>query len=181
MPDHNGSTTKSLTSPNDPRRLSSISSETSEAIIDDWSPATKDLLDALPQARIRGLLYLLIALTVTVLPWSMLSKVDETGKARGQLEPKDKTIQLDAPVTGKVAELKVEEGDFVKGGQVLLVLESDVTRAELEQLQTKKSGDQNRLSQLNSLKNQLIVSLRVQQLQNQTQQKEKSSQLLDPK
>ena len=144
---------------------------------DDWADATKDLLDSLPQVWTRGLLYFLVVFVSIILPWTMLCKVDETGTARGRLEPKGKTVRLDAAVAGTVAENWVKEGDSVKVGQTLLVLESELVKAELRQAQDKLEGQLNRLSQLNSSKSQLVVSLTTQQQQNQSQQLEKQAQI----
>ena len=144
---------------------------------DDWADATKDLLDSLPQVWTRGLLYFLVVFVSIILPWAMLSKVDETGTARGRLEPKGKTVRLDAAVAGTVAEIRVKEGDSVKVGQTLLVLESELVKADLRQAQEKLEGQLNRLSQLNSSKSQLVVSLTTQQQQNQSQQLEKQAQI----
>jgi hemolysin D len=144
---------------------------------DDWADATKDLLDSLPQVWTRGLLYFLVVFVSIILPWAMLSRVDETGTARGRLEPKGKTVRLDAAVAGTVAEIRVKEGDSVKVGQTLLVLESELVKAEMRQAQDKLEGQLNRLSQLNSSKSQLVVSLTTQQQQNQSQQLEKQSQI----
>lgn len=130
---------------------------------DDWAYATKDLLDSLPQVWTRGLLYFLVVFVSIILPWAMLSKVDETGTARGRLEPRGKTVRLDAAVAGTVAEIRVKEGDSVKVGQILLVLESELVKAEMRQAQDKLEGQFNRLSQLNSSKSQLVVSLTTQQ------------------
>ena len=107
----------------------------------------------------------------------MLSKVDETGTGRGRIEPKDKTVKLDAAVAGTVAEIQVKEGETVKAGQTLLLLESELVKSDLRQVQDKLEGQLNRLSQLNSSKNQLIVSLATQQQQNQSQQLEKQAQV----
>ncbi|MEA5626255.1 HlyD family efflux transporter periplasmic adaptor subunit [Nostoc sp. UHCC 0251] len=144
---------------------------------EDWAYVTKDLLDSLPQVWTRGLLYFLVVFVSIILPWAMLSKVDETGMARGRLEPKGKTVKLDAAVVGTVAEIRVKEGDSVKAGQTLLVLESDLVKAELRQAQEKLEGQLNRLSQLNSSKSQLVVSFTTQQQQNQSQQLEKQAQV----
>ncbi|QSJ20808.1 HlyD family efflux transporter periplasmic adaptor subunit [Nostoc sp. UHCC 0702] len=144
---------------------------------DDWSDITKETLDALPQVWTRGLLYLLVLFVSIFLPWAMLSKVDETGTAKGRIEPKEKTIRLDAAVAGTIAEIMVKEGDFVKAGQSLLLLESELVRTELQQTQDKLEGELNRLSQLNSSKNQLLVSLATQEQQNQFQQLEKQAQI----
>ncbi|AOY84117.1 HlyD family efflux transporter periplasmic adaptor subunit [Moorena producens JHB] len=152
-------------------------SASSQSLGDDWSEVTHDLLNTLPRPWTRGLLYLLVICAGTLLPWSMLSKVDETGSARGRIEPKGKTIRLDAPVSGTVAALKVKEGEIVKAGQILLELESDLVRAELEQLHQRQTGQQNRLAQLEILKNQLMLGLHTQQQQNQAQELEKQVQV----
>jgi hemolysin D len=144
---------------------------------EDWSMATKDLLDAMPRLWTRGLFYMLVVFTGIILPWSILAKVDETGMARGKLEPKAQIVELDAPVAGTVAAIKVKEGDTVKAQQVLLELESDVTRATLQQLQEKQTGQLNRLTQLELLQNQLSLALRTQEQQNQAQELEKQAQV----
>ena len=144
---------------------------------DDWSEATKELLDILPQVWTRGLLYFLAVFVAITLPWAMFSQVDETGKARGRLEPQGKTVKLDAPVAGTVAAIQVKEGEAVKAGQRILALESELVSAELQQQQRKLEGEQNRLIQLEFLRNQLSLILRTQQQQNQAQQIEKQAQL----
>ncbi|OUL25715.1 HlyD family secretion protein [Nostoc sp. RF31YmG] len=144
---------------------------------DDWSEITKESLESLPQVWTRGLLYFLMIIVCIILPWAILSKVDETGTSRGRIEPKDKTIKLDAPVAGTVAEIRVKEGESVKSGQILLLLESELVKAELRQAQDKLEGQLNRLSQLNSSQNQLLVSLTTQEQQNQSQQLEKQAQV----
>jgi len=88
----------------------------------------------------------------------MLFKIDETGSCRGRLEPKESIQKLDTIASGVVSAVKVKEGQTVKAGQVLLELESDVLRTDLQQVQTKLEGLQNRLAQLNLLKNQLLIT-----------------------
>ncbi|NJK57520.1 MAG: response regulator [Pleurocapsa sp. SU_5_0] len=144
---------------------------------EDWSMATKDLLDAMPRLWTRGLFYVLVVFTGIILPWSILAKVDETGMARGKLEPKAQIVELDAPVAGTVAAIKVKEGDTVKAQQVLLELESDVIRADLQQLEEKQTGQLNRLTQLELMQNQLSLALRTQEQQNQAQELEKQAQV----
>jgi hemolysin D len=143
----------------------------------DWFYGTEELLDALPRPWTRSLLYILIAFTLTALPWSMLSRVDETGNARGRIEPKGATQKLDSSVAGSVIAVKVKEGETVRTGQVLLELESDVLKTQLKEAQTKLEGEKNRLAQLELLQNQLLLSIRVQEQQNQSQQLEKTAQV----
>lgn len=144
---------------------------------DDWSSVTQELLDTLPRLWTRGLLYFLVIFFAIALPWAMFSKVDETGTARGRLEPKGRTIKLDAPVTETVAAVMVKEGESIKAGQRLLELKSEIVSSELHQQQQKLEGLQNRLTQLELLKNQLILAIRTQEQQNQAQVLEKQAQV----
>jgi hemolysin D len=140
-----------------------------------WADSTQEMLDALPAQWSRGLLYLVVLLGGTLVPWSMLSKVDEIGTARGRLEPKGKTVRLDAPITGTVAAVKVKEGQRVQQGEALMTIKSDLIRNELSQARTKLESQLDRLTQLQALGRQLTVSLQTQRLQYQAQLAEQVS------
>jgi HlyD family secretion protein len=144
---------------------------------EDWSGATKDLLDALPRVWTRGLLYFLIIGTGIIVPWSVVTKVDETGTARGRLEPKNQVIHLDAPVAGKIQAINVKEGDKVKKGAILAELGSEVANSELAQLQEKISGLQERLSQLELMKTQSLTTLGTKEEETESRLLEKQSQI----
>ncbi|BAZ40657.1 HlyD family secretion protein [Calothrix sp. NIES-4101] len=145
--------------------------------VNDFHYATEELLDALPRIWTRGVFYALLGFAVLALPWATFSKVDETGTARGRIEPQGATQKLDSQVGGSVKNVKVKEGGTVKAGQVLLELESDVLQTELQQTEAKLSGLLNQRSQLDVLKNQLQLTLGTQEQQNQSQALEKLSQV----
>jgi hemolysin D len=138
---------------------------------------TEELLDALPKLWTHGLLYVLIGFAVLGLPWAILSKVDETGSARGRIEPQGATQKLDSLSGGSVKSVKVKEGDAVTAGQVLVELESDILQTELQQAQTKLEGLRYKRSQLELLKNQLTISIGVLEQQNKSQELEKVAQV----
>lgn len=142
----------------------------------DWSDTVKDALEALPQLWTRGLLYLIFIFTCTVLPWAMLSKFDETGAGRGRIETKGSSNRLEAATSGSVTAVRAQEGQSVQKGQILLELESDAVRAEVQQSKTKLEGQMNRLSQLGIAKNQVAISIATQQQQNKAQAVEKLAQ-----
>ena len=139
--------------------------------------ATEELLDALPKLWTRGVLYVLIGFLMVGLPWATVSKIDETGSARGRIEPKGATRKLDTKAGGSVKAVKVKEGDTVRAGQILLELDSDILKTELQQIKTKLSGLQNQKAQLDVLKNQLLSTISVQEQQNQSQALEKMTQV----
>jgi hemolysin D len=137
----------------------------------------EELLDALPRLWTRGVLYVLVGFAIIALPWAIISKVDETGSARGRIEPKGATQKLDTPNGGSVKTVRVKEGDSVSKGQVLLELESDILQTELQQAKQKQSELQNQLNQLDVLQKQLQLTIGVQEQQNQSQALEKISQV----
>jgi hemolysin D len=121
--------------------------------------STEELLDALPRIWTRGVFYTLIGFALLAIPWATFSKVDETGTARGRIEPQGATQKLDSQASGSVKLVKVKEGDAVKAGQVLLELESDVLQTQFQQTEAKLSGLLNQKGQLYVLKNQLQLTL----------------------
>ncbi|MGL5834475.1 MAG: response regulator [Waterburya sp.] len=140
-----------------------------------WAESTREGIETLPRVSLRALLYVLIGLTVVIVPWITFSKVDEIGTARGKLEPQGKVVRLDAPVTGAIMAIKVREGDKVAPGQKLVELESELVNSELNQQLRKLEGQQNQLNQLELVKNQQAISLQTQKQQNQAQQFEKEA------
>ena len=143
----------------------------------EWSSLTRELVETLPQVWTRGLLYSLMIIVGIVLPWAMLSKVDETGSAKGKLEPQGKVFTVDTPVAGTVDEVFVKEGQQVKSQQPLLSLESEPVESDLAQVQTELEGQQKELAQLKLLKNQLVLTVNTQKQQNTAQLFEKQAQL----
>ena len=142
-----------------------------------WSGSTQELLNTLPRVWSRGLVYLLICFIAVGLPWTILARIDETGTARGKIEPKGKTFQLDTAVSGQVAKVYAKEGQEVQAGEKLLTIESEAVASQLKQEQEKLKGQSNQLKELESIENQFLQSLDAQKRQNQAQTLEKQAQL----
>ena len=147
------------------------------AIEQRWSGSTQELLNTLPRVWSRGLIYLLIGFIAVGLPWTILARIDETGTARGKIEPQGKTFQLDTAVSGQVAKVHAKEGQEVKAGEKLLTIESEAVASALQQEQEKLKGQKNQLKELESIENQILQSLDAQKQQNQAQKLEKQAQL----
>ncbi|MCU0535572.1 MAG: response regulator [Hydrococcus sp. Prado102] len=160
-----------------PSQPSESSANLATSVEGDWSNITQERIDALPQAWTRGLLYAIVLFTAVVVPWAMLSKVDETGMARGRLEPQGDTFKLDSDLSGKIEKIHVQEGQSIKAGQPILTLDSQLIQIDLKQAQEKLEGQKNRLSQLDLLKKQLTLSVSTQEQQNQSQRLEKQTQI----
>ncbi|MEL6456667.1 MAG: HlyD family efflux transporter periplasmic adaptor subunit [Cyanobacteria bacterium J06621_15] len=148
-----------------------------EANVEGLHYATEELLDGLPKLWTRGVLYALVGFVLLALPWATISKIDETGTARGRIQPKGATRKLDTKAGGSVKVVKVKEGDTVKSGQILLEFDSDILRTELQQIEAKLSGLKNQKVQLEIIKNQLLSTINIQEQQNQSQALEKAAQV----
>ncbi|GAB1541071.1 HlyD family type I secretion periplasmic adaptor subunit [Scytonema sp. NUACC21] len=185
QPSHHSSSYLARSEPDEYRSDKSIKNNANLAEIEinaaseanDWHYGTEELLDALPRPWARSLLYLLLGFCAMAIPWTILSKVDETGSARGRIEPKGATQKIDSPTLGSVRAVKVKEGEKVKAGQILVELESDVLQSNLQQTYAKLQGLQTQQASLEVLKNQLMLSVRTQQQQNQAQELAKLAQV----
>jgi multidrug efflux pump subunit AcrA (membrane-fusion protein) len=155
-----------------------VDSRTVTKLPDDWSEQTKDLIDSFPKIWTRGMLYLLIMFASIALPWAMLFKIDEIGTARGRLEPQGKIFKLDSVASGTVASILVKEGEIVKLGQPLVILNSELVESELRLELQKLQGLSNRRLQLNPLNNQIIKYLKASTLESEIEDSQSKIQSL---
>jgi len=142
-----------------------------------WSSSTQELPNTLPRVWSRSLIYMLLIFTLIGLPWAIFAQIDETGSARGKIEPKGKTLRLDTAVSGKITEVDVKEGEKVEAGQTLLKIESEEVTSQLQQQQQELASLKDQLKSLASLKNQHLLAINSQGEQNQARIIEKQAQL----
>jgi adhesin transport system membrane fusion protein len=69
--------------------------------------------------------------------WAALFDIDQTVRTQGQVIPGARTQIIQAVDGGVLAEIRVQEGDVVKGGQVLAVLETSRAQASFDESQAK--------------------------------------------
>ena len=141
-----------------------------QLIEEDWSAATRETIETLPRISLRGILYILVIGASIAVPWTIFAKVDQIATAQGRLEPKGKTISLDAPVSGTVVSINIQEGEKVIPGQTLIQLESQLVKSQLQQQQQKLVAQENQLAGLNLLKNQQLLALQTQQQEAKAQE-----------
>jgi HlyD family secretion protein len=90
----------------------------------------------------RAFIWLIIGMTTTGLIWAAVARIDLSVPAQGKLEPEGSVKDLRLPIGGVVKEIHVEGGQSVKEGDLLLTLDSKVSRADVDAL--KLSNDQRR-------------------------------------
>jgi len=80
----------------------------------------------------RSITWTLIGGTVFGIGWLGLAKTEEIIVAPGKLEPSSKVVDVQMPSGGVLENLKVEEGQIVEKGQVLMILDTDITSQKVE-------------------------------------------------
>ena len=90
-----------------------------------------------PVARI--LAWTLVALVVVILTWSILGKVDIVVNATGKVIPNQRTKTIGSVDIASVKALYVEEGQFVKAGDMLIALDTGMPDAERDKAEADVS------------------------------------------
>lgn len=83
--------------------------------------------------RLPGITWLLALAFALFVLWAFLFDVDQTVRAQGQLVPATRTQIIQAADGGVLEKILVSEGDRVKAGQVLAILESERAAAGVDE------------------------------------------------
>ena len=86
------------------------------------------------------ILSLVVLSVVLFVLWSVWFEIDQTVRAQGQLIPGGRTQVIQVVDGGVLSEIRVQEGDTVKAGQVLAVLEPDRAKAAFDEAQAKHTA-----------------------------------------
>ncbi|MEO0407172.1 MAG: HlyD family efflux transporter periplasmic adaptor subunit [Cyanobacteria bacterium P01_A01_bin.135] len=88
----------------------------------------------------RAILWGIVGVVTFGFTWACLAKVEEAVPATGELKPQGSVQELQPPVSGKVVEVLVEDGDRVSEGDLLVRLDPAASESDLETLaQVQKS------------------------------------------
>ena len=79
----------------------------------------------------RAILWTIMGVTTFGLVWASIAKIEQAVPAQGKLEPQGAVKEVQAPVGGVVKEIRVQDGQHVKKGDLLVRLDPTVARAQL--------------------------------------------------
>ncbi|MDJ0736263.1 MAG: HlyD family efflux transporter periplasmic adaptor subunit [Nostocaceae cyanobacterium] len=102
----------------------------------------------------RAIMLTLIGVATFGITWAYFAKIEQVVPAAGQLKPEGAVKEVQAPVSGVVKEVFVEDGNRVKSGDLLLIFDNVATTAELKSL--KKIRDS--LMQENKIYSDVMTS-----------------------
>ncbi|BAQ64318.1 HlyD family efflux transporter periplasmic adaptor subunit [Geminocystis sp. NIES-3709] len=83
----------------------------------------------------RTMAWSIMGVTVFAIGWAAIAKIEQVVTAQGQLKPKTTVKEIQAPLSGVVRQVNVEDGQRIKKGDSLLIFDSEATEAELESFQ----------------------------------------------
>ena len=82
----------------------------------------------------------IMGVSVFAIAWSYFAKIEQVIPAQGQIQPSGKVQEIQVPTNGVVQEVRVEEGDRVEKGDVILLLDATTSQAQVDSLnQVRKS------------------------------------------
>lgn len=87
----------------------------------------------------RGIAVAIMGVTVVAVTWASIATIEQVVPATGQLKPLETVKDINAPLNGVVKEVLVENNRKVKKGEVLVIMDSSSTRAELTAAQNVRS------------------------------------------
>lgn len=92
------------------------------------------------QTKINPLWMIVGTLSLVIIPfllWSSYAKIDQISNARGQVIAAAKTQQIQSAIDGVIEKIYVREGDQIKRGQDLVLLERSQAEAAFEDSEAK--------------------------------------------
>lgn len=105
----------------------------------DQDSPLSETLGALPSYVTRGLLYIIISFVLVTLLWAGLNEVNVIVAVPSEVIPEGKLKVIDSAFGGTVREIDVREGEAVRAGQVLIVLESETVSQHLSELKVREA------------------------------------------
>lgn len=147
-----GSTT---TIPNSPVNASlsptSAPSKNTPTPTGDWSTSLQTLLDRPPPTLPNHLVVGGVMFCTALATWSVVARIDEVGRAQGRLIPQGEAYKVSPVVSGKIANIYVQEGQSVRAGQAIASLDNAIALNRVQWSVQANTNYEKELLQIESL------------------------------
>lgn len=95
-------------------------------------PAAEEIIETPPSPFGYIVLWLITILLVIALAWSYFGKLDIIAPATGKVSPEGSIKTIQPAVPGVISDIRVNEGQKVKKGQLLVQLDDSMAKSEVE-------------------------------------------------
>jgi len=99
--------------------------------------------------------YILLALVIGLVLWSIVGKIDINVKVQGIIRPWEDEAKVISYVGGKVKEVFVKEGEYVKKGDVLFKIDDEEYIKKRDLLRQQLSEYEKKIDDLKELRNSI--------------------------
>ncbi|WAM32775.1 HlyD family efflux transporter periplasmic adaptor subunit [Caldicellulosiruptor morganii] len=99
--------------------------------------------------------YILLALVIGLVLWSVVGKIDINVKVQGIIRPWEDEAKVISYVGGKVKEVFVKEGEYIKKGEVLFKIDDEEYVNKRDFLKQQLSEYEKRIDNLKELRNSI--------------------------
>jgi hemolysin D len=97
-------------------------------------PAALEILESPPSPIGIALIWVIVMLAAGALAWSYFGRIDIIASAQGKIQPTGRVKVIQPVEAGRIAELRVQDGQHVEKGDVLAVLSTDAANADTEEM-----------------------------------------------
>lgn len=94
------------------------------------------------------IIWVALATIIVLITWASFAKIDQVTRAQATVIASDRTQEIQATDNGVLSELLVREGDDVKKGDLLAILEEERAKAALDNSATKAAALRARVARL---------------------------------
>ncbi len=100
----------------------------------EFFPPVLAIQESPPSPIGRMILWVLAAFIVFMITWAAIGEVNIVATSQGKIIPNGKVKVIQPAISGVVEDIFVKDGDFVKKGDLLIVLDKTVTESKIQQV-----------------------------------------------
>lgn len=113
---------------------------------------SREVMESKEPPKIRWFIYILLIVIAVAIVFACFFEIDEYTKVNGEIKTLDASSSVISSSNCKLKEICVSEGQTVKEGDVLFILDADYAKEQKEILESKLSGYQSDLDNTELLK-----------------------------
>ncbi|MDC0800703.1 HlyD family efflux transporter periplasmic adaptor subunit [Clostridium paraputrificum] len=117
---------------------------------------SREVMQSKPQGFSTYMTYIILALLTILIIWSLIAHKEISVKASGVVRPSNNVTNIASGVMGNITKLNVNDGDKVKKGDILLVVNGDEYVLQRDILQESLDRKNKELEALDKLKESVL-------------------------